>query len=283
MTALLDASPRRRTWDAFRRDPLGMGGAAVLLALAAVAVCAPLIAPFPEGYGADTLRPPSAVHWFGTDDVGQDVFAQVVWGTRVSVAVGLGAAALAVAIGVLVGLCAAYFRRLDAPLGLAVDLCLSLPVLPLMILVAALAGPSVRTLAVVIAAFSWPEAARVVRAQARSIVPLPFVSAARTIGGSPLWIVRRHLVPGVAPVVLTTAVLTTSRAVLAEAGLSFLGLGDPANWSWGTILHRAQQSGALASAWWTTLFPSVAILLLVLSTTLLAAAYIDARDHRDLP
>ncbi|MBF8193220.1 ABC transporter permease [Nonomuraea sp. K274] len=281
MTAVaMELTPRQRTWSAFRRNPLGMASGGLLLLLALVAICAPLIAPFPEGYGADTSQPPSAAHWFGTDDIGQDVFAQVVWGTRVSMAVGVSASVLAIVIGLLIGVSAAYFRRLDTPLGVLVDLSLSLPVLPLMILVAALAGPSVRTLIVVIALFSWPEVARVVRSQALAIVPMPFVSAAKVVGGSALWIVRTHLLPGVIPVVGVSVVLTTSRAVLAEAGLSFLGLGDPNSWSWGTILHKAQQSGSLASAWWTTLFPSLAILLLVLSTTLLSVAYNDARDHR---
>ncbi|GAB2961769.1 ABC transporter permease [Nonomuraea fastidiosa] len=281
MTAIAaELTPRRRTWSSFRRNPLGMASAAVLLLMLLIAIFAPLIAPFPEGYGPDTSQPPSAAHWFGTDDIGQDVFAQVVWGTRVSMAVGASASVLAIGIGLLIGVSAAYFRRLDTPLGVLVDLSLSLPVLPLMILVAALAGPSVRTLAVVIALFSWPEVARVVRSQALAIVPMPFVSAAKVVGGSSWWIVRKHLLPGVVPVVGVSVVLTTSRAVLSEAGLSFLGLGDPNSWSWGTILHKAQQSGALASAWWTTLFPSLAILLLVLSTTLLSVAYNDARNHR---
>ncbi|MCG5219506.1 ABC transporter permease [Streptosporangium sp. KLBMP 9127] len=275
-----EPTPRRRTWEAFRRNPLGTGSAAVLILLILVAVCAPLIAPFPEGYGTDTSQPPSGAHWFGTDDIGQDVFAQVVWGTRVSIMVGVSASILAIVIGLLVGVAAAYFRRLDTPLGVLIDLSLSLPVLPLMILVAALAGPSVRTLVVVIALFSWPEVARVVRSQALAIVPLPYVSAARVVGGSATWIIRKHLFPGVIPVVGVSVVLTTSRAVLAEAGLSFLGLGDPNSWSWGAILHKAQMSGSLASAWWTTLFPSFAILLLVVATTLLSVAYNDARNHR---
>ena len=273
-------SARRRTWRSFRRNPLGIASAAVLLLLALVALCAPLLAAYPRGYGAEVLLPPSGTHWFGTDDLGRDVFGQVVWGTRISVVVGLAASLLAIAIGVLVGVLAAYFRRLDTVLGMLVDLSLSLPVLPLMILVAALAGPSVRTLVAVIAFFSWPEVARVVRSQALTVVPLQYVSAANVIGGSHLWIIRKHVLPGVAPVVAISVVLTTSRAVLAEAALSFLGLGDPSSWSWGTILHNAQQSGSLATAWWTTLFPSLAILLLVVATTLLSVAYNDARNPR---
>ncbi|PZG42990.1 ABC transporter permease [Spongiactinospora gelatinilytica] len=275
-----EPTPRRRTWEGFRRNPLGVGSVAVLVLMALVALCAPLIAPFPEGYGTDISLPPSAAHWFGTDDVGQDVFAQVIWGTRVSITVGAAASALAILIGLLLGVVAAYFRRLDTPLGVLIDLSLSLPVLPLMILVAALAGPSVTTLVMVIALFSWPEVARVVRSQALAIVPLPYVSAARMLGASAGRIIRSHLLPGVMPVVGVSVVLTVSRAVLAEAGLSFLGLGDPGSWSWGGILHKAQLSGSLASAWWTTLFPSLAILLLVVAATLVSVAYNDARNHR---
>jgi peptide/nickel transport system permease protein len=149
-----------------------------------------------------------------------------------------------------------------------------------MILVAALAGPSVTTIILVISFFSWPEVARVVRSQALAVVGLPYMDAARVLGGPHRWILRRHLLPAVAPVITVTVVLTASRAVLAEAGLSFLGLGDPNSWSWGRILYESQQSGSMTSAWWTTFFPSVFILLLVVSATLIAIAYNDARNPR---
>lgn len=273
-------SPARRTWQAFRRNPLGLFAVAVLLGLVLVAALAPLLADYPSGYDADILSPPSAENWFGTDDLGRDVFAQVVWGTRTSLAVGVGASLLAIVLGVAVGVAAAYFRRLDTALGVLVDLSLSLPVLPLMILIAALIGPSVRSLVLVIALFSWPEVARVVRSQAISVVQLAYVDAAHVVGGSHRWIIRRHLLPAVAPVIAVSVVLTASRAVLTESGLAFLGLGDPNGWSWGTVLHNAQRSGSLATAWWTTLFPSAAILLLVVAATLASVAYNDARNPR---
>ncbi|MGH3588388.1 MAG: ABC transporter permease [Pseudonocardia sp.] len=275
-----DASPRLRTWRAFRRNPLGIGSVLLLAVLGLVALTAPLIAEEPRGYGSDVLAPPSAQHWFGTDNIGLDVLAQVVWGTRTSMAVGVGASVLAIVLGVAVGVGAAYFRRLDTALGLLVDVMLSLPVLPLMILVAALVGPSVSTLVVVIAVFSWPEVARVVRSQALPVVTLTYVDAAHVIGAPNRWVLARHVLPAVAPVVAVSVVLTASRAVLSEAGLSFLGLGDPTSWSWGTILHNAQRSGVLGSAWWTALFPSLAILLLVVAATLCSLAYNDARNPR---
>ncbi len=117
-------------------------------------------------------------------------------------------------------------------------------------------------------------------AQTLMVVRLPFVDAARVIGGSHVWIVRKHVLPAVAPVISVSVVLTASRAVLSEAGLSFLGLGDPDTWSWGKILYNAQRSGSLATAWWTTLFPSLAILLLVVAATLISIAYNDARNPK---
>lgn len=268
------------TWRAFRRNPMGLGAAVLLVLLVLVAVAAPLLAAYPEGFSSDVLAPPSSAHWFGTDNLGRDLFAEVVWGTRVSLTVGFAASFLAIAIGVAVGVLGAYVPRVDTVLRMVVDLSLSLPVLPLMILVAALAGPSLGTIILVISFFSWPEVARVVRSQALSVVNLPYMDAAKVLGGRHGWIVRRHLLPAVAPVITVTVVLTASRAVLSEAGLSFLGLGDPASWSWGRILYESQQSGSMTSAWWTTFFPSLAILLLVVAATLIAIAYNDARNLR---
>lgn len=268
------------TWHAFRRNPMGIIASAMMVFLVLVAVCAPLLADYPEGFSSDVLAPPSSAHWFGTDNLGRDVFAQVVWGTRVSLVVGFCASFLAIAIGVAVGVLGAYVPRVDAVLRMIVDLSLSLPVLPLMILVAALAGPSLGTIILVISFFSWPEVARVVRSQALSVVNLPYMDAARVLGGRHSWIMRRHLLPAVAPVITVTVVLTASRAVLSEAGLSFLGLGDPSSWSWGRILYESQQSGSMTTAWWTTFFPSMAILMLVVAATLIAIAYNDARNLR---
>lgn len=275
-----NASPRRRTWRAFIRNPFGIGPLVVLVLIAVVALAAPLIAEEPSGYSPDVLQPPSSDHWFGTDNIGQDVFAQVVWGARTSLAVGAGASVLAIVLGAAVGVGAAYFRKLDTALGIFIDVMLSLPVLPLMILVAALVGPSVSILVVIIALFSWPEVARVVRSQALPAVTLTYVHAAHVIGAPNHWVLARHVLPAVTPVIAVSVVLTASRAVLAEAGLSFLGLGDPSSWSWGTILYNAQRSGVLSSAWWTALFPSLAILVLVVAATLCSLGYNDARNPR---
>lgn len=270
----------RATWREFRRNPLGLVALGLLGLLILVALAAPLLADYPRGHGEEVLASPSGAHWFGTDNLGLDIFAEVVYGARVSMLVAFGASALAIVVGVTFAVLGAYFPKVDWLVGVVVDLFLSLPVLPLMILVAALVGPSLTTIVLVLAAFAWPEVARVVRSQALSVVSLPYMDAARLVTTSPLWIIRKHMLPAVAPVIAVSVVLTASRAVLAAAGLAFLGLGDPNSWSWGRILYEAQQSGAMQSAWWTTLFPSLAILALVVAATLLSIAYNDARNPR---
>lgn len=270
------------TWRAFRRDPLGMISLALLLLLVVIAIAAPLIAPYPASYGPDVLRPPGGDHWFGTDALGRDVFSEVIWGTQQSVLVAVAASVIAIVFGTIIAVIGAYFRRFDSILSVIVDMTLSLPVLPLMILIAALVGPSTTTIILVVAAFSWPEVTRLVRSQALTVVGLPYVDASRLMTTSPFWIITRHVLPAVTPVVVVSVVVTASRAVLSAAGLAFLGLGDPTTWSWGRILYEAQQAGAMVSAWWLTLFPSIAILILVLSATLLSIAYNDARNPRHL-
>ncbi|MFC7621604.1 ABC transporter permease [Microlunatus sp. GCM10028923] len=273
-------SPRSATWHAFRREPLGVFAGAILIVLILVAAAAPLLAPYPASYGVDVLRPPGADYWFGTDALGRDVYASVVWGSRQSLLVAFAASAIAIVIGTLLAVVGAYLRWLDKIISVLVDLVLSLPVLPLMILTAALVGPSTGTIIAVVAAFSWPEVTRIVRSQALTVVGLPYVDAARLMTTSPVWIIGRHVLPAVTPVIVVSVVVTASRAVLSAAGLAFLGLGDPNTWSWGRILYEAQQSGAMSSSWWLTLFPSAAILLLVLSATCLSIAYNDARNPR---
>jgi peptide/nickel transport system permease protein len=279
-TADPPASAGKATWRRFRREPLGMAALAVLVLLVLMAVAAPLLADYPTGYGDAVLAAPSGAHWFGTDSLGLDVFSEVVWGAQQSLLVAAAASLIAIVFGTLLAVLGAYFRRLDAGVSVVVDLTLSLPVLPLMILVAALIGPSTLTIILVIAAFSWPEVTRVVRSQALAVVRLPYVDAARLMTSSPAWIIRRHVVPAVMPLILVSVVLTASRAVLSAAGLAFLGLGDPNTWSWGRILYEAQQAGAMSTAWWLPLFPSLAIFLLVLAATLLSTAYNDARNPR---
>ena len=269
------------TWRAFRRDPLGMISLGLLVLLIVIALAAPLLAPYPESYGPNVLSTPGAEHWFGTDALGRDVYSQVIWGTQQSVWVAVAASLIAIVFGTLVAVVGAFFKRLDGAISMIVDMTLSLPVLPLMIMIAALVGPSTSTIIGVVAMFSWPEVTRLVRSQALTVVGLPYVDASRLMTSSSWWIISRHVLPAVTPVIVVSVVVTASRAVLSAAGLAFLGLGDPTTWSWGRILYEAQQAGAMSSAWWLTLFPSIAILVLVLSATLLSISYNDARNPRN--
>lgn len=278
-SAALTSSRRRRS-GGFFAAPSGWLSVGVLGLFAVVAIFGPLVVDSPSGLGTDILQSPSADHWFGTDDLGQDVFAQVVWGTRISLLVGAVASLIAICIGTLLGLAAAYVKRLDPVVTTATDVMLSLPMLPLMILVTALAGPSVVTLITVIGLLSWPEVTRMIRANGLVVAAMPYIDGARVLGAGATRIISREILPAVMPLVVVNVLLTAARAVIAEAGLSFLGMGDPSSWSWGRILLNAQRSGTIASAWWQTLFPSLAILLLVLAATIAGIRYNDSRDPR---
>lgn len=270
-------SPTARTWKRFFTGPVGWITSSIVIGFALLGALGPLFVPYPSGVGTDILQPPSAAHWFGTDGLGLDIFAEIVWGTRVSMMVALVAGLIAVIIGTVLGVSAAFFKRLDPIITTITDVMLSLPLLPLMIVVTALIGPSILTLTLVIGFFSWPEICRLIRANALTVVNQPFVDGARAIGASANRIMWKDIIPMVSPLLIVNALLTGARAVISEAGLSFLGLGDPDTWSWGRILQSAQRDGVLVSAWWQTLFPSVMILLLVLSATIIGMRYNDSR------
>ncbi|MEU3114003.1 ABC transporter permease [Micromonospora chalcea] len=274
------AAPRRSFISGYLRQPVVALSVLVLLVMAVLAVFAPLIADEPAGAGADVLQPPSGAHWFGTDDLGQDIFAQVVWGTRTSMVIGLAASLLAIVLGTAIGLAAAYFRPFDAVATVITDVMLALPTLPLMIMLAAVVSPSVTTLTLIIGFFAWPEVARLIRSQGLVISAMPYIDGARVLGATGWRIVTREILPAVVSLMVVSVLLTASRAVISEAGLSFLGLGDPDAWSWGRILLNAQRSGTIAIAWWQTLFPSLAILFLVLAATLAGTRFNDTRDPR---
>jgi len=271
---------RRRRSGGYFAAPSGWLSVSVLVLFLLTAIFGPMVVDKPGGLGTDILQPPSAAHWFGTDDLGQDVFAQVVWGTRVSLTVGIAASVIAILIGTTLGLVGAYVRRLDPIVTTLTDVMLSLPLLPLMILVTALAGPSVFTLTVVIGVLSWAEVARLIRSNALVVSSMPYIDGARVLGAGPIRILASEVLPAVMPLVVVSVLLQAARAVISEAGLSFLGMGDPSTWSWGRILLNAQRSGVIATAWWQTLFPSLAILVLVLAATVAGIRYNDSRDPR---
>ncbi|MFI9639095.1 ABC transporter permease [Micromonospora sp. NPDC051925] len=270
----------RPAWRSYLRQPSALVAVAVLVVMVVLAVAAPLIADEPGGTSADVLQSPSGRHWFGTDDLGQDIFAQVVWGTRTSLMIGVAASLIALVLGTAIGLVSAYFRPVDAVGTVITDVMLALPTLPLMIMLAAVVNPSVWTLTVIIGVFAWPEVARLIRSQGLVVTAMPYIDGARVLGATGWRIVTREIMPAVVPLMVVSVLLTASRAVISEAGLSFLGLGDPDAWSWGRILLNAQRSGVVAIAWWQTLFPSLAILALVLAATVAGMRFNDNRDPR---
>lgn len=229
-------------------------GAGITGALALLTIAGPALAPYdPRAVVGPSLAAPSGAHLLGTNDAGQDILSQLLAGGRVSLATGLMAAAIAVSAGVLVGAAAGLVRGwMDVVAMRTVDIFLAIPALPLVILIAALAGPSRPTIVAVIALAGWPPISRIIRSQTLILGGRGFVGAARGFGGGRLYIIRRHLVPGLAPLIAATFVNWVAAAVVLEGGLAFLGLGDPTAVSWGSVLERALgHAGTYATGAWT--------------------------------
>lgn len=251
-----------------RMGGVGTVGLTLLVLLVAAGILAPWITPYPPDETTGTpFSPPSRAHWLGTNDVGQDLLSELIYGIRISLTIGFLAAILAISIGTLVGIVAGYFGGwVDATLMRVVDVVLVVPFLPLMILLAAYLGPSFWNIIIVIGVLVWARPARVIRAQVLSLRQLDFVDAALALGGSSWRILRRHVLPGVLSLALAQFILAASNAILIEASLSFLGLGDPTAKSWGSTLYYAQvRSAFLSGAWkWWVLPPGLLITAAVL-------------------
>lgn len=263
--------------SALRRSPLLLAGLLIVSGLVAIAVLAPWIAPYdPEAITGDAFENPSSAHLLGTNDAGADIFSRLVMGSRNTLVVAGAATALILAIGVAVGLTAGLRGGfIDTALMRLVDVFLALPVLPLLIFIAALAEPS-RTLSILmIGLFNWAQTARVVRSQTLSLRTRGFVGIARGFGAGPLYVIRRHLMPTLAPVIAANLVFVAGLAVTIEAGLAFIGLADPAAVSWGGELNRALFNPQiyLGSLWLSWLMPvGLAITLAVLGFTFIGIA-----------
>jgi peptide/nickel transport system permease protein len=271
-----------------RGDRLAVVGAGILLVLAVVAILAPVIAPYdPQAMLSTrdgillTLRPPSAEHWFGTTDLGRDIFSQVVMGTRMAFTVGFLAAVLVTIIGTNVGLIAGYFGKWpDMLLMRAVDVAYTIPFEPFVLILVGLFNPSVWNIVFAISLLMWRSPARVIRAQVLSLRERPFVKAARVTGASPLRILYVHIAPNLLPLIFLYVALTVGWAIMAEASVSFLGFGDPRTVSWGQILQVAFASGASRKAWWWVIPPGVCIVLMVVSVYLISRAYEKVANPR---
>jgi peptide/nickel transport system permease protein len=256
-------------------------GAAILSVMAFAALLAPLITPYdPTTLKVlDRLQSPRAAHWFGTDELGRDLFSRVIFGARYSLMIGALVVLTSVGAGVLLGLAAGFFRRLDSPIMRVVDAMMSFPDILLAIALVAALGASITNVVVALAIVYTPRVARVVRASTLVVRALPFIDAARAIG-VPAWrIVFRHILPNIASPILVQSTFIFAYAILAEAGLSFLGVGvPPAIPTWGTMIANSQQFAHRAI--WLPLFPGVAIVLSALSLQMVGDGLRDLLDPR---
>ncbi len=236
-----------------------------------VSIFGTLIAPYdPEASSLDVLQPPSFDHLLGTTENGADVFSQILVGARVSVVVGFAAAFISAVLGSIVGLASGYYGGwTDRILDALENWFLVIPTLPLMIVLARLLDPSLTVLIAVIGLTSWAGTGRIVRAQVLTLRERAFVERARALGAGDLYIIRKHILPNTLPLIFANTVLIIAVAILSEAALSFLGLGDPTRISWGTMLENAFNSGApSAGAWWYVIPPGLCITMLVLAVSL---------------
>ncbi len=254
-------------WTLYKASRIGMFGVLLILAFIIIAFMAPWIAPYdPRALADRPFLPPMEGHLLGTDQVGRDIYSQLLWGSRVSLMVGLLASAFSVAIGTAIGLLSGYFRGpVDSILMRITDLFITLPSIPLMLILAALLGRSVWNIIFVIAITGWTGTARMVRAQTLSIKERPYVEAARSVGARDSQIMFRHILPNIIPLIFANAIVGTVNAILSESGLSFLGLGDPTKSSWGLILRHANEVGAMATGrLWFIIPPGVCIMLVAI-------------------
>jgi peptide/nickel transport system permease protein len=259
-----------KTWELLWEDPLGKAGAILLLLILGMSLFGPLIFKFNPKVVAKTaqelLQPPTSQHWLGTDELGRDVFRATLAGSRISLLVGLLATAISMLVGTLIGLTAGYYTGLWGNLLMRfTDFFLVLPLLPLIIILAAIFGQNFMITILVIGLTSWPSTARIVRSQVLSLRERQFVERIRSLGATDLRIIGVHILPNVLPLIFANTVLVIAGSILAEATLAFLGLGDPVRVSWGTMLHFAFVSGAAGrGAWWYLVPPGVGIVLVVL-------------------
>ena len=269
-------------WRVFSRNQLAVASAAVVAVLVAVAVLAPALAPW-DATKPDTTKilvAPSKSHWFGTDQLGRDVLSRVVYGSRISLAVGFVSVGIATLIGVLLGAAAGYHGgAVDAVIMRLVDLMLVFPRFFLLLAVLAFLTPSIWTIMAVIGLTGWMGVARLVRAEFLTLREREFVVWSESIGASAWRVVFRHILPNAMAPVLVAMTLGIPAAILTESGLSFLGLGvQPPHATWGNILNDGKDS--IEIAWWMTVYPGVAILITVLSYNLLGEGLRDALDPR---
>jgi len=269
-------------WEMFYKNKLALAGLGMVLLLFVVSLLAPLLAPY-DPCAIDlknVLAPPSADHWFGTDQLGRDVLSRMIWGARISLKVGFIATGLAILIGTVLGAVAGYYGGwIDSAVMRFVDIMLCFPTFFLILAVIAFLEPSIWNIMIVIGLTGWMGVTRLVRADFISLRERDFVRAARAIGAGDARIIFIHILPNALASILVAATLGVAGAILTESALSFLGIGvQPPTPSWGNILTAGKDN--IDIAWWLSLYPGLAILLTVVGYNLLGEGIRDASDPR---
>lgn len=275
MTASIVWQRRRaaagRVWAQFRTDRGGLFGLAVLTVIVLLALLAPLIS---DRSGLDVthatggiLKPPGDGFPLGTDESGRSVLLLLLWGSRISLLVGLAATLLSVGVGTVVGVLMAHFGGwAQAVLMRVTDFFLVLPSLVLAAVLSTVLTPGIGSIIVAIGATAWPTTARLVRSQTLAVESRPYIERSWALGAGHWHVIGKHVLPAVAPLVFANTTLNVANSIITESTLSFLGLGDPNSPSWGSMLHDALQTGGVtARAWWYLLPPGVAIAVVVLA------------------
>ena len=278
-----EESPGARAWRRLLRRKSAVLGLIIIVVLVLVALLAPLIAPYDPAQQSWTAirKPPSAQHWFGTDESGRDLFSRVIYGARASLLAGVVSISIALSLGVPIGLLAGYGGRwIDALIGRVTDAMLAVPFLILAIALAAFLGPSLQNAMIAIGVTATPIFVRLTRGQVLAVKVEDYVEAARAVGNPPVRIAARHILPNILPALIVQATISIATAIIAEASLSFLGLGQqPPAPSWGSMLNTAQRF--LTNAPWMAVWPGLAIFFAVLSFNILGDGLRDALDPKE--
>jgi peptide/nickel transport system permease protein len=280
--AVAAAPPRlavvRRFSRAFAARPTAVAGLGILTGITVLALAAPLFIHPSElsvvNATGPSLAPPSARYPLGTDQSGRSVLTLLIWGTRPSLAIGVIATALTMLLGTAIGLAAGHYGGIASRMLMAVtDWFIALPALPLAISLAAVLGQGDTSITIAIAVTSWPGTARLIRAQTLAVEARPFIERAKALGAGDRQLVFRQVLPNVSPLILVSSTLTVAGAILSATTLTFLGLGNPTDVSWGSMINQALGDGAVTrGAWWYVLPPGIAILIVVLGFTLVGRA-----------
>jgi peptide/nickel transport system permease protein len=269
-------------WSRLSRNKLALIGGVIVIILFLIAIFAPWFSPYDPGKIDVTriLEAPSREHPLGTDELGRDVLSRMIWGSRISLAVGFVAVGILSVIGVLLGSLAGYYGGwIDSVIMRFVDIMLCFPTFFLILAVIAFISPSIWAIMIVIGVFGWMGVARLIRAEILSLKEREFILAAHSQGAGDLRIIFRHIIPNALSPVLVSAILGVAAAILTESALSFLGIGvQPPTPSWGNMLTAGKDN--IDIAWWLSLYPGLAILITVLGYNLLGEGIRDALDPR---